>query len=173
LQPVRRFEWWGWINSIGGYMAGNGYVWPFTAGTGWRLQPLWMDHLNTRNTIDLSHLNALIRSISWYGLVPEGLAGTGPLVTAGGGTPDEPDYVAAAATRDGRVLIAYAGPGVRTRFTIDLTRMRGVATARWFNPTTGTYRTIGTFPNTGPQAFRVPGDNGTGYHDWALLLTAR
>jgi hypothetical protein len=42
-QPVRRFQWWGWLSTIGGYISGNGYVWPF--------QPLnWRRHLGTRGT---------------------------------------------------------------------------------------------------------------------------
>ena len=28
-QPVRRFQWWGWLSTIGGYISGNGYIWPF------------------------------------------------------------------------------------------------------------------------------------------------
>jgi hypothetical protein len=28
-QPVRRYHWWGWLSAIGGYVSGNGYVWPF------------------------------------------------------------------------------------------------------------------------------------------------
>ena len=30
-QPVRRFQWWGWLSTIAGYISGNGYVWPFNA----------------------------------------------------------------------------------------------------------------------------------------------
>jgi hypothetical protein len=29
IQPVRRFQWWGWLSTTGGYIAGNGYIWPF------------------------------------------------------------------------------------------------------------------------------------------------
>src|SRR5262249_24828993 len=121
---------------------------------------------------DLAHLNALIRSIPWYRLVPDGLGGAGRLIVAGGGTPDTLDYVAAAATADGGLLIAYASPGVREPFTIDMTKMRGPTTARWLNPTTGQYTSIGRLPNTGTRAFRPPGDNGTGYRDWALILSS-
>ena len=39
-QPVRRFQWWGWLSTIGGYMSGNGYVWPFNSG--------WNSHLDTQ-----------------------------------------------------------------------------------------------------------------------------
>src|SRR5258706_7258921 len=28
-QPVRRFQWWGWLSGIGGYISGNADVWQF------------------------------------------------------------------------------------------------------------------------------------------------
>ncbi len=173
LQPVRRFEWFGWLNSIGGYVAGNGYVWPFKNGPWWRLRPLYKSHLNTRNTSDLVVLNTLIRSIPWYALVPDGLGSGGHrLVTDGGGTPDMRDYVAAAATDSGTFLVAYAGPWHSGRFTVDLRALRGPVTARWLNPTTGEYTPIGTLTNSAPHQFVTPGNNGTGYRDWALVLTS-
>jgi len=33
-------QWWGWLSTIGGYIAGNGYVWPFIPG--------WQNHLDTQ-----------------------------------------------------------------------------------------------------------------------------
>jgi hypothetical protein len=170
-QPVRRFEWWGWLGSIGGYVAGNAYVWPFL-DPWWHPGASYKAHLDTQNTRDLAHLNRLIRSLPWYQLVPDGLGNIGTLVSAGRGKPDTLSYVAAAATPDGRLLVAYAGPASRMPFTIDLTKMRGTVSARWFNPTTGTYVSIGSFPNDHAQPFVVPGKNGTKYSDWALILTS-
>jgi hypothetical protein len=170
-QPVRRFEWWGWLNSIGGYVAGNGYVWPFR-DRWWHPRSYYVRHLDTPTTRDLARLNRLISSLRWYDLVPDGLGGIGTLVTAGRGTPDALDYVAAAECPDGSLLVAYAGPLSSAPFTIDLTKMRGITTARWFNPATGSYVPIGSFQNQRPQQFSVPGDNGTGYRDWSLILTS-
>jgi hypothetical protein len=54
-QPCRRFQWWAWLSSIGGYIAGNGYTWTFnTTGYG---SP-WTSHLNTQTTQDNARLNA-------------------------------------------------------------------------------------------------------------------
>jgi hypothetical protein len=49
-------------------------------------------------------------------------------------------------------------------------KLRGTAAARWLNPTTGSSTRIGTFGNTGTQTFSPPGNNGTGYSDWVLVL---
>ena len=163
-QPVRRFVYWGVLSSIGGYMAGNGYVWPFKTG--------WASHLNTAGTNDLKRLNDFLQSIDWWRLVPEGLGGIGTLVTAGGGTIDRGNYVAAAATTDSDLLVAYIGPSHVGGVTIEMSKMRGTVTARWFDPTNGAYTTIGTYPNTGTRTFTPSGDNSAGAADWVLRLDA-
>ncbi|HSQ91438.1 MAG TPA: DUF4038 domain-containing protein, partial [Nitrospiraceae bacterium] len=60
-QPVRRFQWWGWLSNIGGCVSGNGFIWPFTSG--------WQAHLNTQGAQDMARLNAFIRTIAWFTLV--------------------------------------------------------------------------------------------------------
>jgi hypothetical protein len=165
-QPVRRYIWWGVLGAIGGYMAGNGYVWPFGAG--------YSSHLNTVGAQDLGRLNAFMASIDWWRMVPDGLGGIGTLVTAGGGTINTTDYVSAAATALGDLLVAYIGPGHSGSVTIDMTKMRGSTTARWFDPTNGTYTAIAgsPFANTGTRAYTPTGNNSAGEADWVLRLDA-
>ncbi len=163
-QPVRRFQWWGWLSTIGGYLSGNGYVWPF--GSAWR------SHLDTQGSRDNARLNTFIRSIAWHQLVPSGLGGMRALITTGNGATSSPSYVAAAATPDGALLVAYVPPAHTGSITVDLAALRGNVQARWLDPTTGTYAAAGTFPNTGPRAFTPPGSNGSGTSDWVLVLTA-
>ncbi len=173
IQPVRRFQWWGWLSGIGGYISGNGCVWPFNPP---KLLSLsfcsagWQAHLNTQGARDMARLNAFVRSIAWYNLVPSGLSGMKTIVTAGGSQPVLSDYVAAAASPDGTLLVAYVPPDHAGTITIDMTVMSGEAQARWFNPVAAIYTVIGTFGNTGTQNFVPPGNNGTGFTDWVLLL---
>ena len=165
-QPVRRFQWWGFLSTIGGYMSGNGYVWPFN-------DPLWKDHLDTQGSRDMARLNAFVRSIAWWNLVPSGLGGMKTLVTAGGGNPSDAGYVAAAADAAGTLLVAYIPPGtdVAGDITVDATAMSGTSTrARWYNPTTAAFTAIGNVSNTAMQSFTPPGDNGSGHADWVLVL---
>jgi hypothetical protein len=164
-QPVRRYEWWGWLSTIGGYVAGNGYVWPFSIAN-------WQAHLDTQGSRDLARLNGLIKTIAWWQLVPSELNGMKRLVTAGNSDPSSTDFIAAAANPAGSLLVAYVPPAHNGTFTIDMTALTATALARWFNPATGIYTTIGTIAPIGTQVFTPPGDNGSGYHDWALLLTA-
>jgi hypothetical protein len=167
-QPVRRFQWWGWLSGIGGYISGNGYVWPFNS-----LPPTsdWRLHLNTQGAQDMARLNAFVMSIAWYNLVPSGLNGMKILVTSGGSDVSFTDYVAAAATHDGTLLVAYVPPAHSGPITIDMTAMSGPTQARWFNPTTAAYADAGVgLQPLGTMAFAPPGDNGTGFTDWVLLL---
>jgi hypothetical protein len=161
IPPVRRFVYWGLLSTIGGYVAGNGYVWRFNDG--------WETHLDTPGAFDLKRLNDLWQSIPWWRLVPEGLGGMGMLVTAGNGIIDH-DYVAAAATVEGDLLLAYVSPDHAGTMTIDMTKLRGLVRARWFDPTSGRYTAIGMYPNLGERAFTTPGTNSAGARDWVLQL---
>jgi hypothetical protein len=56
--------------------------------------------------------------------------------------------------------------------TIDMTRLKGPARARWFDPSNGTYTVIAASPlaNTGSRNFTPPGNNYDGDGDWLLAL---
>lgn len=163
-QPVRRFQWWGSLSTIGGYISGNGYVWLFR-------EPTWRNHLDTQGSRDMARLNAFMTSIAWHKLVPSGLAGMRTLVTAGGSSVSAADYVTAAATPDGVLLVAYIPPAHSGAISIDMASMSGPSTARWFDPTSGTYTAIGTgLANSGSRSFSPPGNNSAGARDWILIV---
>ena len=162
-QPVRRFQWWGWLSATGGYISGNGYVWPFLA--------TWTSHLDTQNTRDMARLNAFMGSLPWYQLAPSGLNGMRTLITEGGGTIHSNRYVAAAATPDGALLVAYVPPAHTESIEVDMAAMNGPTRARWLDPTSATYTNIGIgLANTGTRAFTTPGTNSDGETDWVLVL---
>ena len=163
-QPVRRFQWWGWLSTIGGYISGNGYVWPFNA-------PDWRNHLDTRGSRDMARLNAFIGSIAWHNLVPSDLGGMRTLVTVGGSSVGASDYVTAAATPTGTLLVAYLPPAHIGPISVDMGALSGPARARWFDPTSAAYTNIDTgLANAGSRAFTPPDTNSVGEHDWALVL---
>jgi hypothetical protein len=164
-EPNRRFAWWSWLSEIGGYFFGNETIWRFDNG--------WNAALSQQGSKDAAQLNQLIRSTDWPHLVPSGLAGSKNLVTAGGGVdnPQSTDYVAAAATSDGKLLIAYVPPDHKGSITIDMSALSGPAKARWLNPVSGMFNDIADqIPNNGTKQFDPPGDNGSGYSDWVLLI---
>jgi hypothetical protein len=162
-QPLRRFQWWGWLSTIGGYVLGNGYVWPFN--------PNWQAHLDTQCTNDMTRLNAFMVTRKWYDLVPSGLRGMRNLITEGGSSEGLNNYVSAAATPDGALLIAYIPPAHQGTITVDMTALNGPSRALWFDPTDAAYWLVGTeLSNVGTHVFSPNGKNSAGDRDWVLLL---
>ena len=164
-QPVRRFQWWGWLSTIGGYISGNAYIWQF-------IDPVWQHHLNTQGAMDMSRLNGFIKSVEWWKLVPSGLNGMKNLITEGN-TPDTTaSYVSAAAAKDGSLLIAYIPPAHQGSIGVDLGTIKNNITASWFDPTNGMYKKItGTaLSSKGTHTFTPPGKNSRGETDWVLVL---
>jgi hypothetical protein len=55
---------------------------------------------------------------------------------------------------------------------VQLTSLRGAVTARWYDPSNGTFTTIAgsPFANSGAVAFTTPGSNSVGDPDWVLVL---
>jgi hypothetical protein len=170
---LRRQEYWSVLGGAAGQLYGNGYTWPFKAG--------WKDRLDTPGAAQMAHVQALFLPRPWHRLVPDEQHTT---VTAGYGTFDATttegnvygmtsDYATAARTPDGGLVMAYL-PSLRT-VTVDLSRLAGPATARWYDPSRGTYTTVkgSPLPNAGKHRFTPPGNNGDGDGDWVLVLETK
>jgi hypothetical protein len=172
-QPCRRYDYWSWLSGIGGYTSGNGYVWPFN-DTG--SADDWDNHLDTQTAQDEARLNALIKSLIWWTLIPSGIDGMRNLITAGQGTIDDQDWIAAAANGDSgtaSLLLAYCPPGADGTFSVDLRVMSGTCRLRWFDPTDGTYTLEAEDVANTEASFAVstPGANDEGtYDDWLLVV---
>lgn len=150
-----------------GLLYGNHYTWD---------DPSWADeekHLDTTGVRQLQYMSNLFKHVAWYRLVPDQMH---TFVTAGygtfqnRGTEGSSNYVTAATTTDGSLGIAYLPE--RTTVTLDLAKMRGRITARWYDPTSGTYSTIGVLANTGTRQFNSPAKHEDGSDDWVLVLRA-
>lgn len=164
-QPVRRFQWWGWLTTTGGYVAGNGYIYPF-------IDPHWQKHLSTQATLDMDRLNRFIKSIEWWKLVPSGMNGMRKLITKGEGSDTAMTYVPSAANPDGTLLVAYVPPASHGRITVDLTVMKKRVWATWLDPSSGTMKKVNGSPlsNWTSREFVIPGKNARGEWDWVLIL---
>ena len=92
------------------------------------------------------------------------------VMTAGHGTYGGHNYALASRSADGSLVIAYTS---NTRnLTVDMGKLSGSTTARWFDHTGNEYKTItgSPFPNTGSRQFSTPGNNKAGQSDWFLIL---
>jgi hypothetical protein len=113
--------------------------------------------------------------IHWYDLVPDKshtflTAGYGTFTS--GGFVGNSDYATGARTQDGALGVVYT-PVAHT-LTIAMNSFGGPVTARWYDPTADTFRSISgsPFPNSGTHNFTTPGNNSAGDLDWVLLLQA-
>ena len=163
---LRRQEYWTLLSGATGQLFGNRYTWQFING--------WKSNMDTPASIQMKYVTALFAPRQWYGLVPDQ---THTVVTVGYGTYDANtnlganDYLTAARTGDGTLVLAYM-PTPRT-ITVDLSRLAGSVTARWYDPTRGTYSASiagSPFANTGTQQFTPSGNNADGEGDWVLVL---
>jgi hypothetical protein len=192
---LRRQEYWTNLSGATGQVYGNGYIWPAKEG--------WKSKLDSPGAVQMAYVTAFFESRRWYDLVPDQKHTT---VVAGYGTFDgatndgnfgvqTSDYVTAARTPDGTLVLAYM-PALRP-ISVDMTKLSGPVTARWFDPSRGVYRAaqghagrLGTqfwhdpadrarlidqgppLPNTGTRTFTPPGNNADGDGDWVLVLEA-
>jgi hypothetical protein len=162
---LRKQEYWTMTSGVTGQLYGNGYIWPFLNG--------WQEHLATPGAVQVGHLKTIFEPRAWYELVPDT---SHVVVTAGYGTyassgyVADNDYLTAARTPDGALVIVYT-PIVRT-FTVDMATLSAAATTRWCDPSSGAYVAVAgsPFPNSGTRDFTPPGDNSDGDGGWVLVL---
>jgi hypothetical protein len=113
----------------------------------------------------------------WYDLIPDW---SHAFLTSQSGTPRKDDYTyaSAALTGDGSLGVCYypGRSGSRFPLTVNISKLgggKGKSWARWFDPTNGTYRTIGRLANSGTHTFITPAANSKGATDWVLVLESK
>jgi hypothetical protein len=145
------------LSGAAGQLFGNDTVWPFRAG--------WLSALNSQGSGDMIRVKSVFASRRWENLVPDT---NQTFLTAGAGT--GAGYASASVASDGTFGIIYT-PDIRD-LTVSMSRFAGPVTARWYDPTSGSYTAaaISSIPNTGSRTFRPAGNNSRGKPDWVLIL---
>lgn len=117
--------------------------------------------MNAPSSAAMTHWGKLFRSRPWAELVPDP---EHQVVTDGLGERWGLDTTTAAATPDGKLIIAYMTAA--REITVDLAKMAaGKTDAWWFNPRTGEAVKIGLLETGAPRKFTPPSEG-----DWALVL---
>src|SRR5262249_13026047 len=136
---LRRAGYWTMATGAAGQLYGNHWTWPFTSG--------WQTPLDTPGSQQMANVRSLFQSRRWYDLIPDQ---THAVVTAGYGTFSgsgalgDNDYLTAARTPDGALVIAYM-PTLRT-ITVDMSQLAAPAIASWYDPSNGTFTAIAGSP---------------------------
>jgi len=162
-KALREQAYWSLLSGATGQLFGNHYTWQFIRG--------WKNHLNTVGAVQFSYATALFEPRAWYDLMPDQ---DHTVVTTDYGDVGTADYLTAARTPNGELVMAYV-PSART-FTVDLSSVSRSVIARWYDPAIGKFVAIrgSPFANSGPHDFTTPGNNagGAGNDDWVLVLEA-
>lgn len=164
---ITRLEmWWTMTSGGAGHEFGNEHVNHFDSS--------WQSNLDTTATLQVKFLTKLFNQIQWWMLVPEQ---NHQVVTAGYGAcsasnaNNENLYNSTCATTAWNSSLAIVYAPVSTTLTINMANFSKSMTASWYDPTTGTSTSIGSFPNTGSQTFTTPaGPHSDGKNDWVLVL---
>ncbi|MBV8485340.1 MAG: DUF4038 domain-containing protein [Verrucomicrobia bacterium] len=173
-----------WCSIIGGGLAGliygDYYIWLFFSGG------VWQENLNSPGAIQTGYVRAFLEGLNWRDLKPDH---SHKFCTAGYGTEFEnlaspstrnasgqsyisvDGYAPAAITGDGTLGVVYVQNS--TTLTIDMSKMSGDVTARWYDPTNNTYSSIGEYDHSGMIQFTSPAANSAGDQDFVLLLTSK
>lgn len=164
---LRMTAYWALTSGAAGYLYGNHYVWTSTWPS--------IGNLDSPGAAQIPYINTLFTTINWWNLVPDQ---THAVVTAGYGTYTTGNsnlynntYCSTAWITDGTASLSYC-PN-HTTLTVATNQFSGLITARWYDPSSGTYQAIAgsPFTNTGTHNFVMPGSNSDGNPDWVLVLT--
>lgn len=180
---LRAQAYWALLSGATGHIFGSDHIWPFGgpfSGPGGNQRWDWRAGMDRQPSREMAFVKRLFEKLAWHELIPDQ---DHSVVTHGYGTFGNDDrtpggdYVTAARTADGRLVMAYV-PATKTdnrTLTVNMARLSGPANARWYNPTSGTFTDIAGSPlaSSGPRDFTTPGDNGTGTNDWVLVLETR
>jgi hypothetical protein len=169
---LRKQEYWTMTTGATGQFYGNNYTW---YDWDWATESA---NLNSPGIKQLQYMYDFFKVLPWYNLVPDQ---SHTLLTGGMGTYDNSTdinilgtntYATAAMTPDGGTAVIYA-PGANS-LTVNMSKLKGPVTAKWFDPSTNTYTGISgsPFANTGSHVFTPSQLNGGGDKDWVLLLTS-
>lgn len=154
------------LSGAAGHVFGNNPVWHFDGPGLFPAPTSWQEALGSRGTQSMAHLRTLFAARRWWTLEHDRGNAT---LTAGHGSIHE-RAVAALAT-DRAFAIVYM-PTTRT-LIISMDRLAGpLVTARWYDPSDGSYLPIpgSPFPVHGRRSFQPPGRNSSGFGDWVLAL---
>jgi hypothetical protein len=123
----------------------------FCAGPDWYLFYKWKN-MDTQGTRETTYWWRFFRSRAWHTLVPDT---DHKVLTSGYGTDGKTDYVSAARSEDGKLMIAYLPNGAAV--SVNFETLAGESSQIWwYDPTTGKAQSGGTMSTYGTQKLTPP-----------------
>jgi len=129
----------------------------------WRVKTTWRAALDHPGAQQMTILKNVFTGLEdWWTLTPDQT-----VLSAGGNTKGDLLNLSARSST-GKWIIAYIAE--QPDITVNLARITAAdsASVKWINPATGSQEVVGTYPVTGPRAFRRP----AGWEDGVLVVRA-
>ena len=162
---VRKKAYWSLFAGAFGVTYGDMNVYQFWTPTGaasdfpTAQMTTWKDALDAPGARQMQFIKKLIQSRPILSRIPDQ-----SLITSASGTGT--DHVQATRDANGSYAMVYTASGQPV--WVDMTKLSGTVIANWYNPRDGSYTAVGSYDNTGVQAFTPP-SSGAG-NDWVLVL---
>lgn len=157
------------LSGAAGQIFGSNPIWHFDGPGIYPTSLTWRQAMGDRGTQDITRLQALLTSVPWWTLEPDG---GGALVAGGLGFGHH--RAGAARAADGSFAVVYV-PSSRG-VTLRLGTLAGPRlTAAWYDPADGRLLDVPgePFPAAGSRAFAMDAANSAGAADWVLILRSR
>lgn len=169
LQPrwtdadLRRYAYWSVFAGGAGFTYGENAVMQFHTGgdkdANYGVNKNWKQAVYARGAMQMIYLKELMLSRSYFDRVP-----AQQIVAPNAGS--RYDYLLATQGKDYAMIYTYTGKP----FHIDFSKLKfPAARASWFNPATGTTKTMDKFLNKGLVGFSPP-IRESSWRDWVLIL---
>ncbi len=172
-QARRAQTYWTILSGGFGHVFGNCPIWHFGSTPNYvncdQQTTDWKSWLDRQGSLNMQNAAGLFNTLAWQTLIPDW---NHEVMTAGYGDWEKVNYATAARSGDGTLVVVYM-PNVR-QVTVDLSKLAGAVTARWYDPANGTFSAIAgsPFANVGTKVFTPAGNNSGGDGDWVLVLQA-
>jgi uncharacterized protein DUF4038/collagenase-like protein with putative collagen-binding domain len=164
-QNLRAQMYWAQLGGACGHIFGNDPIWNFAYDG---VTSDWTNALDDPGSVAMTHYGSLFNSVAWERLAPDG---SHTILTSGYGTIGAADFASCAFISGVSLAIIYM-PSNRT-MAVDMSQFSGTVTARWYDPTNGSYTADAASPlaNSGSHNFSRATANNAGAADWVLVLS--
>jgi hypothetical protein len=150
----RKAAYWSYLAG-GYYISGNATIWGFGDTGDWKAA------LNSPGARHMSILKSFFTSLAWWKYVPDQ-----SVFTFGQGSGSTLNAAALSSDRDS--MLVYLASQTTVGINMGKITAGSSVYAKWFNPATGEYLAVGTFPASGSKEFTTP----PGWEDAVLYLSA-
>ena len=163
---IRMQAYWTYLSGAAGYTYGNNAIWQMYKPGGKYHVPcltFWDGALDRPGAECMRYVKSLFTMYPLDRFRPD-------LSVLFGINYNDASYITPVLAKDKTFILVYLSQGQDVR--IQMSKLRSLGKAYWFNPRNGARTLIGAVENKGIRTFNAPGEAGERGNDWILILEA-